>query len=185
VCARQRGEGEAECGMRLARIALRRRARSGKAGIQLDAGAEQKQITFKRRKLENSAQSFQRCWSRQGFCGFTQRFFFGVVAGAIVGVVFRFPGVPLQCRADQAHRRHQVALVCFRPVQGWRSAHEIVTTGPTKLPEASTINALSAPSTWTRTKYWPTGTPLRRKVIVGVLVVPAVVIPLSGGAAML
>ena len=109
-------------------VARRHRAEAPEPRLELDPGAEQQQVAFERRQPERLHDEPER----------------------------RGPGRLARClrpgfeqRRDAVELARQRALVLVQP-----GAHGIVTVGSLVLSNGS-VTGLSAPSTWTRTKYVP------------------------------
>jgi hypothetical protein len=140
VRAGQRGEREPEGGMRVARVAVRRRARRGEGRVELDARAEQDDVALERREPERGAQRGERARLETLCCCL-----YLVDRGLV-------PGVPPQRLAQARELGGQRALIRRAPVDRLRDRRQIVTLGPNSGLAGSRSSGLSAPSTCTRTK---------------------------------
>ncbi len=133
VCVRKRREGKAERGSAYALIAGGGSAQACEARFELDSRAEEQHVSLERGQPECLDERLEDGWPR------TLR---TDVRRAAVGVCFERTGDPLKLRAERA-------LVLGEPV-----GHGSVTVGSEKVPP-TTSSRLSAPSTWTRTRYVP------------------------------
>jgi len=162
--ARQGSQGETKGGIRAALVALRGGAEFCHRRIEFAAGTEQEKVTFECGEFKTLADPLKGRRCRQILLSQRE----GLVAelkgatplGRDAGVIFKW-------HPQHVQRRDQVTLIGFRPTSevhrnrvsdGQR--HGKVTEGFENAPvTASVSRTLSAPSTCTRTRYWPANMP--------------------------
>ena len=95
------------------------------AGVQLDAGAEQQDITFEPREPEGLANYLERRWCRHCLRQLVERGLGGPERGRR-GLVRS-----LQMIAEPVQRQREPALICLEPEVARQGAHITSRLGPT------------------------------------------------------